>query len=72
MAYKNKLLNSIHSTGRKTGKDDGLTKGNEREKALLHPFFVSAVKNIYNTENEGWERTHITGRSVSSNEKQED
>lgn len=71
MANKTKKSNTKSSTVKKE-ENDGLSKKKEMDKVLLHPFFVSAVKNIYNTENENWDLMDSTDRSGNFNEKQGD
>lgn len=72
MADKTTEFNNTNSAVTKTDKSDEFILENDIEKALLHPFFVSAIKNIYTTENEDRELTDGTERSDSFNEKQGD
>ncbi|WP_336702347.1 hypothetical protein [Chryseobacterium indologenes] len=68
-------ITESHNTNpaiRKPDENEGLILENDIEKALLHPFFVSAINNIYSTENEDWELTDNTETSVNFNEKQGD
>lgn len=72
MADKTTEFHNINSAVKKTDDNDGFILENDIEKALLHPFFVSAINNIYITENEDWELTDCTDTSVDFNEEQGD
>ncbi|MFS4473040.1 hypothetical protein [Chryseobacterium sp. T20] len=72
MADKITESQNTNSAVRKPDEIDGFILENDREKTLLHPFFVSAINNIYITENEDWELTDSTDTSVNFNEKQGD
>lgn len=72
MADKTTEFNNTNSAVTETDKSDEFILENDIEKSLLHPFFVSAIKNIYTTENEDRELTDGTDRSDSFNDKQGD
>ncbi len=72
MADKTTEFHNTNPAVRKPDDNDGFILENDIEKTLLHPFFVSAINNIYSTENEDWELTDCTDTSVDFNEKQGD
>ncbi|PRB03621.1 hypothetical protein CQ046_09620 [Chryseobacterium sp. MYb7] len=59
MADKTTEPNNIIST-----EDNGVIKENEIKNTQLHSFFVSAIKNIYNTENEDLKLTDSANSDV--------
>jgi hypothetical protein len=61
MACEIKKSVNTNSTIEKPEGDDGLIVEHDTEKTLLHPFFVSALKSIYNHENEDSKLADTTG-----------
>ncbi|MEJ5048837.1 hypothetical protein WH221_03315 [Chryseobacterium culicis] len=72
MADETNESEDMNSSKEQQEGDHGVTRENNKHKALLHSFFISAVKSIYNMENEGGELNDSDETGDRCNEKKGD